>query len=240
MTNHRTGRTNPPIAGQLAEFVVNQLPDISNVVAAFSEDQVERIIGLSKGRLRYWARTGFFEPSFVEDDPHMPFSRFYSFKDIVALRTLEMLRVQNNVPLQHLRKVAENLSHLEDDLWTATKLYAFNRRVVFVNHLETGVQGQDVLSGQYLLAISLKQIIEDTRSDLAKLCRRPAEFIGTIQKHRSIARNAWAVAGTRITVGSIKRLHEDGYTIEQIIEEYPDLTKEDVKAALTHDGSKAA
>ena len=27
--------------------------DISNVIAAFSEDQVERITGLNKGRLRY-------------------------------------------------------------------------------------------------------------------------------------------------------------------------------------------
>jgi hypothetical protein len=92
--------------------------DIGSVIAAFSEDQVERITSLKKGRLRYWARIGFFEPSYIEDDKHVPYSRFYSFRDIVALRTLEMLRVQNNVTLQHLRKVAETLNHLRDDLWT--------------------------------------------------------------------------------------------------------------------------
>jgi hypothetical protein len=69
--------------------------DISNVVAAFSEEHVERITSLTKGRLRYWAKTGFFKPSYSEDDLRLPFSRFYSFKDIVALRTLEMLRVKN-------------------------------------------------------------------------------------------------------------------------------------------------
>ena len=94
--------------------------DISNVIAAFSEDQVERITGLNKGRLRYWARTDFFRPSFVEDNLRLAYSRFYSFKDIVALRTLEVLRIQHSVPLQHLRKVAEKLVHLKDELWTKT------------------------------------------------------------------------------------------------------------------------
>ncbi len=97
--------------------------DISNVVAAFSEEQVQRMTGLTIGRLRYWAKTDFFKPSFVEDNPRLPYSKFYSFKDVVALRTLEILRVQNNVPLQQLRIVAERLSHLKDDLWTKTTLF---------------------------------------------------------------------------------------------------------------------
>src|SRR5277367_4920861 len=89
--------------------------DISSAIAAFSEEQVQRMTGLTIGRLRYWAKTEFFKPSFVEDNPRLPYSKFYSFKDIVALRTREMLRVQNNVPLQHLRLVAEKLSYLKSD-----------------------------------------------------------------------------------------------------------------------------
>lgn len=112
-----------------------------------------RITGLTKGRLRYWAKTDFFRPSFVEDNPRLPYSRFYSFKDIVALRTLELLRVQNNVPLQHLRKVAEKLSALADDLWVSTKLYVVDRKVVFVN--PTTGNPEEVVSGQYLLGIPL-------------------------------------------------------------------------------------
>ena len=212
--------------------------DISNVIAAFSEDQVERITGLNKGRLRYWARTDFFRPSFVEDNPRLAYSRFYSFKDIVALRTLEVLRIQHSVPLQHLRKVAERLAHLEDELWTKTSLFVVNRRVIFQNP-ETG-RPQEVVSGQYLLGIELKKIISDTRNDVTTLNRRSSDSIGKVRKHRSIARNAWSIAGTRITVGSIKRFHEDGYSVDQIIEEYPDLTRDDVHAALAHDESRAA
>lgn len=67
--------------------------DIGSVIAAFSEEQVQRLTGLTKGRLRYWHQTRFFSPSFVEGNPRLPYSRFYSFKNVVGLRTLEMLRV---------------------------------------------------------------------------------------------------------------------------------------------------
>lgn len=212
--------------------------DITNVVAAFSEDQTERITGLTVNRLRYWSRTGFFKPTFVEDNPRLPYSRFYSFKDIVALRTLELLRVQNNVPLQHLRKVAEELSHLKDDLWTKTTLYVLNRRVVIVNP-ENG-RAQDVLTGQYLLGIPLKTVIKDTKAHIVQMRRRSKEKLGKIERDRSIARNAWTIAGTRITVGAVKRLHEDGYSVDEIIAEYPDLTPDDVRAALEYEPQKAA
>lgn len=212
--------------------------DISNVVAAFSEEQIERMVGLSKGRLRYWGKTGFFSPSFVEEDGRLPYSRFYSFKDIVALRTLEMLRVQNDVPLQHLRKVAEKLSHLRDALWTTTVLFVVDRKVVFENP-ETG-HPQEVVSGQYVLGIPLVNVIDETRRNVVAFRSRPVRTIGQLSQSRGIARNALVIAGTRIPVGSVIRLHEDGYTAEQIIAEYPDLTSEDVEAALRHGAEAAA
>ena len=110
--------------------------DITNVIAAFSEEQTSALTRLPLTRLRYWARTGFFAPSYVGAG-RGPYSKFYSFKDIVALRTLEMLRVRNGVPLQHLRKVAETLAHLKDALWTKTKLRVWDRKVVF-DEPETG------------------------------------------------------------------------------------------------------
>jgi uncharacterized protein (DUF433 family) len=212
--------------------------DISNVVAAFSEEQIGRMVGLTKSRLRYWARTDFFKPSFVEEDGRLPYSRFYSFKDVVALRTLEMLRVQNNVPLQHLRKVAEKLAHLKDELWTGTTLFVLNKKVIMVNP-EVG-RPQEVVSGQYVLSIPLSKVIEDTKNDIVAFRSRPANTVGHLSRNRSIARNALVVSGTRITVGSIIRLYEDGYTVDQIIDEYPDLTPEDIETALEHGRDAAA
>ena len=85
-----------------------------SIVAAFSEEQVERLTGLTKAQLRYWDKTGFFAPKFADENRRRAYSRLYSFKDVVALRTISILRNQHNVPLQHLRKVAEKLSHLKE------------------------------------------------------------------------------------------------------------------------------
>ena len=212
--------------------------DISSVVAAFTEDQAEKLTRLSKARLRYWDSTGFFRPSYVEGGKYLPFGKFYSFKDIVALRTLEMLRVQNGVPLQHLRKVAEKLSQIKPDYWSSITLYAINRRVVF----EDPVSGkpQEVLSGQYLIGIPLARVIKDTGDEASQMQKRSSDEIGKITKAPGIQRKAWVVAGTRIPVASIKRLAEDGFSTDQILQEYPDLTEADIKAAIAHQESKAA
>ncbi len=212
--------------------------DISNVIAAFSEDQVENITGLTKRQLRYWAKTDFFRPSYVEDNTRLPYSRFYSFRDLVALRTIEVLRVQRKVPLQQLRLVAERLSYLGADLWSKTTLYVVDRCVIFVD--PTTGASEEVISGQYLLKLPLEQVIRDTRNVIVAMRKRSPHLVGKVRHSRGILRNAWAIAGTRIPVDAVKRLHEDGYSVEEIIDEYPDLTPDDVEGALKHDGSKVA
>ena len=211
--------------------------DISNVIAAFSEEQASELTHLSIGRLRYWARTGFFSPSYVGDSPG-PYNKFYSFKDIVALRTLEMLRVRNGVPLQHLRKVAEKLAHLKDDLWTKTKLRVWDRKVVF-EEPETG-RTREVVSGQFVEEYLLADIIADTGGDIEQMKSRNRSEIGQVVSVRGVKRGTPVVAGTRIPVISIKRLHEDGFSVSEIIAEYPRLTQKDVEAALAYKATKAA
>jgi len=205
---------------------------IDDVIAAFSEAQVYRLTGLSKGRLRYWDRTGFFAPSYGTANPRSQFNRIYSFKDIVALRVLEMLRVQNNVPLQHLRKVAEKLNALGGDTWATATLWVLNKKVII--QPSDDQRPREVVSGQYVLGIEMKAIVTDTRNDIHKLQVREKESIGHVARMRGVSRNAWVIAGTRIRVDSIKRLAEDGYSTQRIIAEYPDLTEADVHAALAH------
>jgi DNA-binding transcriptional MerR regulator len=212
--------------------------DVGNVVAAFSEEQVERLTKLSKGQLRYWDQTGFFSPAYVEQDKRLPFSKFYSFRDVVALRTLSMLRLQNNVPLQHLRKVAEKLAHLEEKLWTGTTMYVLNRKVVF--HEPGSGKPREVVSGQYVIGIPLSAIVRDTRRDVAKMRKRGDDQVGSVSQIRSVNHNAWVVAGTRIPTAAIRRMNEDGMSVREIMAEYPDLKRKDVVAALAHEQAKSA
>lgn len=211
----------------------------NNVIQAFSEDHVQRLTGLSVGQLRYWDRTGFFSPAYAdEDDRRRPYSRVYSFRDVAGLKTLGILRNQRKVPLQHLRQVASKLSHLKDDLWIKTTLYVQNKRVIF--HEEGSGLPREVMSGQFVNGLGLKAVIADLAADAKRLQARPAVTIGQLSRNRHVVHNALVVAGTRVPVGAIKRFHAAGYTPEQIIREYPDLTEQDIQAALAHEDSAAA
>ena len=209
-----------------------------NVVQAFSEEHVERLTGLSVHQLRHWDRTGFFVPSFAAEDRREALSRIYSFKDLVSLRVLSVLRNQFGVSLQHLRQVSEKLSHLADDKWTTTTLYVLKKRVVFVDP-ETQAP-REIVSGQYAIGIVLEAVISNTKRDVERFRQRPEEKFGRIERHRQTAQNAAVIAGTRIPVGAIKRFNEAGYSAKQIIEQYPDLTEADIEAALTYKESSAA
>jgi DNA-binding transcriptional MerR regulator len=194
---------------------------LKSVITAFSEDQVERLTGLSKAQLRYWDRTEFFAPKFAEEDRHRAYSRLYSFKVVVALRTINVLRNQHNVPLQHLRKVAEKLNHLKDDLWTRTKLYVLGRKVIF--HEPGTGRPREIVSGQYVIGVLLKTIVADTKKDVEKMHRRDPSKVGRIERSRFVNHNSWVIGGTRIPTAAIRRFKEAGYTNAQILKEYPDL-----------------
>jgi len=211
----------------------------SGIVAAFSEDQAHALSGVTKAQLRYWERTNFFFPSYAEENRRAPFSRIYSFRDIVSLRVLHNLRKVYGVPLAHLREVSEKLSHLElNERWGGIRLWVLNKRVIWQ---EPGTaRPQEVVSQQYIVPVVLETVIADTREDIAKLSTRDSSREGVIERSRFVAHNAPAIAGTRITVKAIKSFAEAGYTIPQIIREYPDLTEKDVKAALAYESRAAA
>ena len=204
------------------------------IITAFSEDQVERLTGISQRQLRYWDQTDFFKPSLASDNRREAFSRVYSFKDVASLRVLAALRKQHDVSLQHLRKVAKELPQMSDAKWTSTQLFVLDKRVVFV---EPGSkQYREIVSKQYVMGPSLAVAIADTKKAIEKLRQRHADDIGQITKARNVSHNAWVIAGTRIPVTAIKRFAEDGYSVDAILKEYPTLTEADIEAALAHEG----
>lgn len=212
--------------------------DIETIVAAFSEEQVERLTGLSKWQLRYWDRTGFFVPTLAAENRRAAFSRIYTFKDVVALRTLSLLRRQYGVPLQHLRKVALRLSELADDLWLGTTLYVLNKRVVF-QEPGTG-KPVEVVSGQYVLGIPLRVIVGDTKKDVAALRRRPPASVGRFDQDRNVVGNLEVIAGTRVPVATVVRFLADGFSPAEIVREFPTLGVADIQAVMRRGGERTA
>jgi len=201
------------------------------IVQTFSEDMASRLTGVSVRQLRYWDRDGFFSPSLADDDRRQPFSRLYSFRDIVALKVLNTLRNDANVSLQHLRDTKTKLLALSESLWAETTLYVHNRRVAFVNP-KTDVL-EEVVSGQALLQIPLQVASDNMRDAVKRLYERDPDSIGRLEKKRNVASNQLVIAGTRIPVANVKAFADAGYSIEKIKAEYPTLTKADIEAAIS-------
>lgn len=205
------------------------MSDELSVIGAFTADQVVRLTGLSKAQLAYWDKTGFFEPQYASESRRSPYARIYSFRDVVGLRTLSVLKGGHRVSLPHLRDVAGKLSVYSKTPWSDIKLKVWNGKVQF-DEPETG-KTRGVVDGQYLI-LPIIDVIEDVRQAVEKLKQRTPEQIGQVKRHRYVAHNEPVVAGTRIPVATILRFVEDGFTPSQIVKEYPTLTEADVEAAI--------
>jgi DNA-binding transcriptional MerR regulator len=205
---------------------------MADVIRALSASHVMRLTGLSHRQLDYWDQTGFFSPQFAFENRHTPFSRVYSFRDVIGLRTIAILRKQHHISLQELRKVAKTLSEYHERPWSELTLYVTGKRVYFREPDTEAIR--EVLSGQYTY-LRLRSIIEDLTEAAKKLKQRSQEQFGQIERHRYVVHNAYVLAGTRIPTRTIWRFHNAGFTHDHIIREYPILTAPDIDAAIHHE-----
>jgi uncharacterized protein (DUF433 family) len=205
-------------------------PDSNVVVSAFTEDQVERLTGISRHQLRYWDRTKFFTPAFASDDRRIAFSRIYSFRDVVSLQILNSLRNDIGCSLPHLREVKAKLAALGDDAWAKVTLYVVKKRVVFDDPATK--RPKEVVSGQGIIEIPLEPIRSKMADRASILRQRDENTVGKVSQSRRVAHNAKVIAGTRVPVRAILAFADAGYDVPAILKEYPTLTEADVKAAM--------
>lgn len=82
------------------------------------------------------------------------------------------------------------------------------------------------------MPFELTRVEHEVRAELKRLRERGAEQIGRIDRNRYIADNQYTLAGTRIPTEAIWEFHEDGYPVDEILRQSPQLTVEDVRAAV--------
>jgi uncharacterized protein (DUF433 family) len=199
---------------------------------AFTAEHVARLTGLSGGQLRYWDKTGFFVPTLLHDQSQRTFGRIYSFRDVVGLRTIAILRKRHMIPLQELRRVGAWLHEREHDTpWSSLRLALAGREVVFFER-STGRAVVPRGKGQYIIEVDLEPIAAEMRGESAKLRERSSDQVGKVVRNRYVVHNAYVIAGTRIPTKAVWRFHQEGYSNEEIIREYPRLTLDDVRAAI--------
>jgi uncharacterized protein (DUF433 family) len=212
------------------------MTEITNIISAFSADQVAKLTGLTIRQLSYWDNLGFFQPQYAAEDRQSPYARIYSFKDVVGLRTLSVLKTEYRCSLPHLRDVAEELSKYSKTPWSDLTLYVWKRKVYFK---PPDGQTQGVLDGQYLL-LPIRSVMEDVEKRAERLRQRDPDQIGRIEKRRYISHQAEVISGTRIRVATILHFLEAGYSTAAILREYPSLTEADIEAAKRHGRSGIA
>lgn len=200
-------------------------------IAAFTADHVCRLTGLSARQLGYWDRTEFFSPTFLDEFRRRAFGRIYSFRDLVGLRTIAVLRKRHRVPLQELRRVGAWLNEQHDKPWSSLRFALLGRKVVFFEP-GTGDVVEPRGHGQRVLPIALEPIANEMRNAAERLRERSADQVGKIARNRYVVHNSWVIAGTRIPTQAIWNYHEAGFSTEAIVAEYPRLTTEDVRAAV--------
>ncbi len=198
----------------------------------YTEQQTERLTGLSRQTLGRWRRLGIFEPAFDLRGSGGPLSWIYNHADVLMLRTLATLRREHGLPLDALRPVAawfmaiDEQDEERDEDWRR-RLWVVGGRVLFeAPAAETAGQAA---------VIDIGAISADIDREYAGMRQRDPATHGKVTRNRYVNRNRWIVAGTRVMTRSIRELAEAGYDEAGIIRAFPSLVPADIPAALEHE-----
>jgi uncharacterized protein (DUF433 family) len=200
---------------------------------AFSIDTVARLTGLSRSRLRRWDTTGFFNPSYALPDRRKPYSRIYSFEDVVVLRAVVDLQ-ERGVSRDRLRQLIHSYADAPvPGEWTDRRLYVLRGDIFFTQ--EEVLAAAQTIEGSADLdidEIDLASIAEEVREDVDRLSVRTPDQIGRVTRDRYIMNGEPILAGTRIPTVTVYDFARRGVTPAEIVASYPRLTEEDVAAAV--------
>lgn len=78
----------------------------------------------------------------------------------------------------------------------------------------------------------------EMRRATRRLSERRPEQIGHVTHHRDIASDEPILAGTRIPTATIWTFYEEGFDEAAILHEYPQLTPDDVRAAIAYESGR--
>lgn len=194
------------------------------VPKAFTRKAAAKLTGVREDRLRVWAADGFFPPQFE--------SGLYSFRDLVGLRTLRILRDDRGVSRQQLQRFGEWLRKRHDQPWTMLRFGTIENEVVFLDDDGRPVSG--VKPGQYadVVPFPIEKVQAALEIEASRASERGQDTKGEVARRRGVMGHERCVSGTRIPTRTLWDYHKAGYDTEAIIQEFPELTAEDVEAAI--------
>ena len=197
------------------------------VAMYFTNAQAARASGIPERRLVRWVDMGIVVPAL---------GSFFDFRNLVELRTLEMLFKKQRVPVhgrKGLREIGEWLRTKHDRPWSRLRLHVAGREIVFqdgAEKLSATSRGQVV---KETLAIDLRPLETQARTEAARVSGRARGDIGVVVRQRGIQSGAPCLKGTRIPTRVVWHMHRAGESTEDILRSYPSLKAKDVQSAVS-------
>lgn len=185
--------------------------------------KVAGLADVTERRIDYWARTGLLSATVDEKIAGGQRVRLLDFTDAMTVLVLAALR--ERVSLQHIRQIVSYLRDLDYQV-TEVRFAIAGDQVHFQtpDGVWAGVRDPE----QIVLHDVLN--LEPLRRSLFAAAHRSRETVGQIERRRGALGSKPVLAGTRIPVRSVQTYLEHGSTVDEILEAYPSLQREDVEA----------
>lgn len=210
--------------------------NVMSIMSAFTTQQAATLAKVSERQLGYWETTRVFKPQYVDVAIPGPFKKLYSFRDLVNLRVLGLLRNTHDVSLDELRKASDYLHAFSDAPWADLGLRLHGNHVAFRDP-RSGEWVTAAPLGQRVMPLDLEGINRASECDVREsLARSPADY-GNITRSRNVMSNAWILAGTRIPVEAVRSLRIAGASEDDVLAQYPSLVPDDIRAADQFDAA---
>jgi uncharacterized protein (DUF433 family) len=218
---------------------------MGEMIEAFRQDLVSRITGFTGRQLRRLERLGIVAPSVAPREEGWP--PLYSFKDLLRLRVAsEMLKRDFNAP--QIRRLIDDLEAdgFEDPL-VSIQFYGDepkgelrpgrrSKRLGRTYYVDPASPGTRSARNREQTAETFDLDVKDLRANLVGTIEElTMREHGSVERVRGVQAYAPVIVGTRIPADLIGRLAEAGWTRDRIRESYPQLTNEDIDAALKHE-----
>lgn len=195
---------------------------------AYPVKMTAALSGATVSQLRHWRspRTG---PLLVPEIAAAP-KVLYSFKDVLALRTV--VRLRDAASLQKIRGAIQNLRDLgEADHLAAYRLVSDRRGDIQV------IRGDDVVNlgshpGQTQLIAVIGEVIEPFAARAGVLVPHLLHPRPHLAVDPETQGGTPVIAGTRVPYDAVAGLMRDGIPANQIIGYYPSVTAEAAEDAL--------
>ncbi|MDN5914745.1 MAG: DUF433 domain-containing protein [Pseudonocardia sp.] len=194
---------------------------------ALTREVAARVAGLSTRQLDYWAGTGLIGPSIDRRLTPGTRVRLYAYTELLEVMVASELRGRG-ISLQHVRTVVDHLRARGYAHPLHQLAFAVKGRNVYFQH-DDGTWEGDLKRDQIVIHEVLD--LRPLRRRIAEASKRDESLAGRVERRRGTKGNKPLMAGTRIPVETVQRYLSSGRSVDQVLESFPVLTREDVEGA---------